>query len=109
MDSERRDDRALFRAPYAAPDETIAAKLLAEAPRSPSAERSIDRRATTLIQEIRARSGGLGGIEDFLHAYSLSTKEGLALMVLAEALLRGPDAVNAGRLHEDKLARRHRS
>ena len=36
-------------------------------------------------------SGGLGGIEDFLREYSLSTKEGLALMVLAEALLRVPD------------------
>ena len=47
---------------------------------------------------------GLGGIEDFLHAYSLSTKEGLALMVLAEALLRVPDAVTADRLIEDKLA-----
>ena len=48
--------------------------------------------------------GGLGGIEDFLHAYSLSTKEGLALMVLAEALLRVPDAATADRLIEDKLA-----
>jgi RHH-type proline utilization regulon transcriptional repressor/proline dehydrogenase/delta 1-pyrroline-5-carboxylate dehydrogenase len=39
-----------------------------------------------------------------LHAYSLSTKEGLALMVLAEALLRVPDAATADRLIEDKLA-----
>src|SRR5262247_2557246 len=45
-----------------------------------------------------------GGFEDFLHAYSLSTKEGLALMVLAEALLRVPDAATADRLIEDKLA-----
>ena len=51
-----------------------------------------------------AKAGGLGGIEDFLHAYSLSTKEGLALMVLAEALLRVPDAATADRLIEDKLA-----
>ena len=48
--------------------------------------------------------GGFGGIEDFLHAYALSTKEGLALMVLAEALLRVPDAATADRLIEDKLA-----
>ena len=52
---------------------------------------------------IRARVGGLGGVEDFLHAYALSTKEGLALMVLAEALLRVPDADTADRLIEDKL------
>src|SRR5262249_21335243 len=53
---------------------------------------------------IRAKAHGLGGVEDFLHAYSLSTKEGLALMVLAEALLRVPDTVTADRLIEDKLA-----
>ena len=50
------------------------------------------------------KTGGLGGIEDFLHAYSLSTQEGLALMVLAEALLRVPDADTADRLIEDKLS-----
>src|SRR5215813_7830667 len=94
----------LFSAPYAPPDETVAAALLAGAPRAPAAERRIDARAGRLIEGIRARSGGLGGIEDFLHAYSLSTKEGLALMVLAEALLRVPDAVTADRLIEDKLA-----
>jgi RHH-type proline utilization regulon transcriptional repressor/proline dehydrogenase/delta 1-pyrroline-5-carboxylate dehydrogenase len=93
-----------FRAPYAPSDEDIAARFLAEAPRSPAAEQRIDARATRLIEVIRARTGGLGGIEDFLHAYSLSTKEGLALMVLAEALLRVPDAATADRLIEDKLA-----
>jgi RHH-type transcriptional regulator, proline utilization regulon repressor / proline dehydrogenase / delta 1-pyrroline-5-carboxylate dehydrogenase len=98
------DPERMFSAPYAPPDEDIAARLLAEAPRSPEAEARIDRRATRLIEGIRARSGGLGGIEDFLHAYSLSTKEGLALMVLAEALLRVPDAHTADRLIEDKLA-----
>jgi RHH-type proline utilization regulon transcriptional repressor/proline dehydrogenase/delta 1-pyrroline-5-carboxylate dehydrogenase len=93
-----------FSAPYAPPDEEIARRLLAQAPRPPEAEARIDRRATRLIEAIRARAGGLGGIEDFLHAYSLSTREGLALMVLAEALLRVPDAATADRLIEDKLA-----
>src|SRR4051812_22959242 len=60
--------------------------------------------APRLIEGIRGSAGGLGGIEDFLHAYSLSTKEGLALMVLAEALLRVPDAATADRLIEDKLS-----
>ena len=69
-----------------------------------AAEARIDARARRLVESIRARAGGLGGIEDFLHAYSLSTKEGLALMVLAEALLRVPDAATADRLIEDKLA-----
>ena len=77
----------LFRAPYAPPDGEIAAGLLREAARARDAERRIDVYARRLIEGIRAGTGGLGGIEDFLHAYSLSTKEGLALMVLAEALL----------------------
>src|SRR5438132_64507 len=90
--------------PYAPPDEEIAARLLAAALRSPAAEARIDARTTRLIEGIRGRTGGLGGIEDFLHAYSLSTREGLALMVLAEALLRVPDAATADSLIEDKLA-----
>ncbi len=94
----------VFSAPYAPPDEQVAAELLGEARRPPAAEGRIDAAATRLIEGIRARAGGLGGIEDFLHAYSLSTKEGLALMVLAEALLRVPDSATADRLIEDKLA-----
>ncbi|MGP0088888.1 MAG: bifunctional proline dehydrogenase/L-glutamate gamma-semialdehyde dehydrogenase PutA [Xanthobacteraceae bacterium] len=93
-----------FQAPYAPADEPIAAQLLASAPRPRPTEARIDGRTTRLVQAIRARTAGLGGVEDFLHAYSLSTKEGLALMVLAEALLRVPDATTADRLIEDKLA-----
>src|SRR5215831_2838248 len=92
-----------LRAPYAPPDETIARTLLATAARAPDAEARIDARTRHLVETIRGRSGGVGGIEDFLRAYALSTKEGLALMVLAEALLRVPDAETADRLIEDKL------
>src|ERR1700744_1539522 len=93
-----------FRAPFAPPDTDLAARFLSDAPRDSAAEARIDARATRLVQAIRAKRGMLGGVEEFLHAYSLSTKEGLALMVLAEALLRVPDAVTADRLIEDKLA-----
>src|SRR5215469_8943718 len=93
-----------FQAAYAPADEELAAKFLADVPRDGAAERRIDARARRLIEAIRAKIGGLGGVEDFLHAFSLSTKEGLALMVLAEALLRVPDAATADRLIEDKLA-----
>jgi RHH-type proline utilization regulon transcriptional repressor/proline dehydrogenase/delta 1-pyrroline-5-carboxylate dehydrogenase len=92
-----------LRAPYAPPDEAIARILLTTAGRSHDAEARIDVRARRLVETIRAHAGGFGGIEDFLHAYALSTKEGLALMVLAEALLRVPDAETADRLIEDKL------
>ena len=99
------DSRLLpFQAPYALPDEELATRFLAHAARDGVAEQLIDARARRLVEAIRARATGLGGVEDFLHAYSLSTKEGLALMVLAEALLRVPDGATADRLIEDKLA-----
>jgi RHH-type transcriptional regulator, proline utilization regulon repressor / proline dehydrogenase / delta 1-pyrroline-5-carboxylate dehydrogenase len=93
-----------FHAPFAPPDEELATALLADAGRDRAANSRIDARARRLVEAIRARTTSLGGVEDFLHAYSLSTKEGLALMVLAEALLRVPDAATADRLIEDKLA-----
>src|SRR5262249_42035033 len=93
-----------FVAPYAPPDEEIAARFLVLAGRDAGSARRIDARATRLIDAIRRNAGALGGIEDFLREYSLSTKEGLALMVLAEALLRVPDAVTADRRIEHKLA-----
>ena len=63
----------------------------------------IDRTATRLIEAIRANDDPLGGVEDMLREFALSTKEGLALMVLAEALLRVPDARTADQFIEDKL------
>jgi RHH-type proline utilization regulon transcriptional repressor/proline dehydrogenase/delta 1-pyrroline-5-carboxylate dehydrogenase len=93
-----------FRASYAPPDEDLAAQFLADAAREAAAEHRVDARARRLVEAIRAKTGGLGGVDDFLHAYALSTKEGLALMVLAEALLRVPDAATADQLIEDKLA-----
>src|ERR1700735_898850 len=96
-------DPPLFRAAFAPPDEDLAAGFLSGARRDKATEWRVDRRARALVEAIRSRAGGLGGIEDFLHAYSLSTREGLALMVLAEGLLRVPDDATADRLIEDKL------
>jgi RHH-type transcriptional regulator, proline utilization regulon repressor / proline dehydrogenase / delta 1-pyrroline-5-carboxylate dehydrogenase len=94
---------AVFSAHYAPDDARIARDLLKQASLSPEAERRIDARATRLIEAIRSAQGGIGGVEEVLREYSLSTKEGLALMVLAEALLRVPDSATADRLIEDKL------
>jgi RHH-type proline utilization regulon transcriptional repressor/proline dehydrogenase/delta 1-pyrroline-5-carboxylate dehydrogenase len=93
-----------FQAPFAPPDGELAERFLADATRDAAAESRVDMRARRLVEAIRAKTTGLGGVEDFLNAFSLSTKEGLALMVLAEALLRVPDAATADRLIEDKLA-----
>src|SRR5690606_40776367 len=92
-----------FRAPFAPDDAAIARDLMAGAALAPERERRIDTLAGSLIEAIRSKSGGLGGVEELLREYSLSTREGLALMVLAEALLRVPDGATADRLIEDKL------
>jgi RHH-type transcriptional regulator, proline utilization regulon repressor / proline dehydrogenase / delta 1-pyrroline-5-carboxylate dehydrogenase len=92
-----------FRAPFSPDDEALAASLLAQSALAPDVERTIDREARRLIEAIRKSSGGIGGVEQILQEYSLSTKEGLALMVLAEALLRVPDSLTADKLIEDKL------
>lgn len=96
-------DIAPFRPEYAPDDEGLAAELLAHAALPPEAEQQIDRDAGALINAIRSGSGGIGGVEQILQEYALSTKEGLALMVLAEALLRVPDSLTADKLIEDKL------
>jgi RHH-type transcriptional regulator, proline utilization regulon repressor / proline dehydrogenase / delta 1-pyrroline-5-carboxylate dehydrogenase len=92
-----------FRAPYAPDDSAIAARLLETADLSTEQDARIDRTATGLIAAIRANDDRLGGVEDMLREFALSTKEGLALMVLAEALLRVPDARTADQFIEDKL------
>jgi RHH-type transcriptional regulator, proline utilization regulon repressor / proline dehydrogenase / delta 1-pyrroline-5-carboxylate dehydrogenase len=92
-----------FIAPYAEDDVAIARRLFDQARPGPHAQTRIRARGQDFIAAIRAETGRLGGIDDMLREYSLSTKEGLALMVLAEALLRVPDSGTADRLIEDKL------
>ena len=92
----------VFDAPYAEDDAAIALRLLTDAA-WPAARAPGRRQAKRLVAAIREKTGGLGGVEEMLREYALSTKEGLALMVLAEALLRVPDAATADRLIEDKL------
>ena len=94
---------APFNAPYAPDDRALAERLLEAARLSPAQDRNIDRTATRLIGAIRAHDDRLGGVEDMLREFALSTKEGLALMVLAEALLRVPDSRTADQFIEDKL------
>jgi RHH-type transcriptional regulator, proline utilization regulon repressor / proline dehydrogenase / delta 1-pyrroline-5-carboxylate dehydrogenase len=93
-----------FSAAYAPDDAAIAARLLAAAKLAGAQEARIDRVARRLIEAIRVNDDPLGGVEDMLREFALSTKEGLALMVLAEALLRVPDAHTADQFIEDKLA-----
>src|SRR6202140_3034021 len=92
-----------FAAPYAPDDGRMAARLLETSALSAQQNARIDRTATDLIDAIRAGDVRFGGVEDMLREFALSTKEGLALMVLAEALLRVPDSRTADQFIEDKL------
>ena len=92
-----------FQAPYADDDDVLLARFAEQLQLGDEQDAGIDRRATRYIKAIRDRSGSIGGVEDFLREYGLSTPEGLAMMVLAEALLRVPDAGTQDKLIEDKL------
>src|SRR3984957_9502820 len=92
-----------FAAPYAPDDGRMAARLLETSALSAEQNTRIDHTATGLIDAIRAGDDRFGGVEDMLREFALSTKEGLALMVLAEALLRVPDSRTADQFIEDKL------
>ena len=92
-----------FAPPFSPADEEIVPRLLRQVRRDVDAEGRIDRTAARLIGGIRERADSIGGLEDFLRDYGLSTKEGLALMVMAEALLRVPDAATQDALIADKI------
>lgn len=57
-----------------------------------------------LVEHMRQAQHGQSGVNALLHEFSLSTDEGVALMCLAEALLRVPDRLTADALVFDKLA-----
>ncbi len=95
--------RAAVDAATYACETTTLARLRAEAALDDSDRQAIARRATALVRDIR-KAARPGLMEVFLAEYGLSTDEGVALMCLAEALLRVPDADTIDALIEDKIA-----
>ncbi len=94
--------RTAIAATYRA-DETKTVESLLEAAAFPDEVRArIAERAKTLVQTVRQSPRGKG-IEAFLLEYGLSSNEGVALMCLAESVLRVPDAQTVDELIEDKL------
>ncbi len=89
---------------YQLEDENICVKrLIKDADLKDNARAETVNRATEIVESIRnQKSPGL--MEVFLAEYGLSTSEGVALMCLAEALLRVPDAKTMDDLIEDKLS-----
>jgi len=61
-------------------------------------------RAVTLVEGARARRDERPFLDAFLQEFGLSNQEGIALMCIAEALLRIPDDANADRLIAEQLA-----
>ncbi|MDO5642117.1 MAG: bifunctional proline dehydrogenase/L-glutamate gamma-semialdehyde dehydrogenase, partial [Paracoccus sp. (in: a-proteobacteria)] len=78
-------------------------ELVTQAALSPDARARISTRAADLVRRIRAEDKPTL-MEHFLSEYGLSTREGVALMCLAEAMLRVPDRVTMDALIEDKIA-----
>ena len=77
--------------------------LVAVARMEPAQKRETAATARTLIEALRAKHKGTG-VQGLVHEYSLSSQEGIALMCLAEALLRIPDAETRDALIKDKIA-----
>lgn len=86
-----------------APEAPLLAALTATAALSPADRAAIAAQGAALVRQIRAASHP-GLMEVFLAEYGLSTDEGIALMCLAEALLRVPDGATMDALIEDKIA-----
>jgi len=95
-------DRSALRAAYRLDEEACIAERLAQAAPAAQVHEEAARLATRLIEG--ARGATSSGLDAFLAAYGLDTEEGIALMCLAEALLRVPDAGTADALIRDKLA-----
>jgi RHH-type proline utilization regulon transcriptional repressor/proline dehydrogenase/delta 1-pyrroline-5-carboxylate dehydrogenase len=83
--------------------ETIVLDLAREAALSPAQREQAQARARALAGNVRHARRNASGVDALMHEFSLSSAEGVALMCLAEALLRVPDAATRDRLIADKL------
>ena len=89
------------------PESEAVSALLEQARQNRETERATDGLALRLARTLRERksaSGRAGIVQGLLQEYSLSSGEGVALMCLAEALLRIPDAATRDALIRDKIA-----
>ncbi|MGH6958131.1 MAG: proline dehydrogenase family protein, partial [Caulobacteraceae bacterium] len=80
----------------------VVARLIAAAPLAGEAE-AVRGVAVDLVVEARRIARRQGVVEGFLKEFGLSTREGLALMCLAEALLRTPDEATRAALIAEKV------
>ncbi len=95
--------RQAITAAYRRPEPECMAPLLEAATVSDRDAETIRATARRLIEALRAKAKGTG-VEGLVQEYSLSSQEGMALMCLAEALLRIPDTATRDALIRDKIA-----
>lgn len=94
-------DRTDLRRAYRQEEEACIAERLEQAAPAARVHDAAARLAIDLIEGARGKKAS--GIDAFLQQYGLDTEEGIALMCLAEALLRVPDAATADALIKDKI------
>lgn len=99
MDQKLSSLRDQMNAHYCTPDADALAVLLQAAPDLTG----VEKKAHQLVQQIRTDQKKYAGVDAFLTEYGLNTQEGVALMCLAEALLRIPDADTADDFIKDKI------
>src|SRR5215469_8734376 len=95
--------RAAIRETCRIDESEAVARILAAAAIPVEMRDRIAGRARVLVAAVRRERLGKGGIDAFLHEYALSSPEGVALLCLAEALLRVPDAETVDLLIRDKI------
>ncbi|MGJ4948079.1 trifunctional transcriptional regulator/proline dehydrogenase/L-glutamate gamma-semialdehyde dehydrogenase [Bradyrhizobium sp. HKCCYLS20291] len=95
--------RAAITAAYRRAEPDCVKPLLDLAALSDTASQRVAALARDLVVRLRSKAGA-GGIESLIQEYSLSSQEGVALMCLAEALLRIPDVATRDALIRDKIA-----
>ncbi|WP_075215452.1 trifunctional transcriptional regulator/proline dehydrogenase/L-glutamate gamma-semialdehyde dehydrogenase [Mongoliimonas terrestris] len=97
--------RAKITAAYRRPETECLPLLLSEATLPPATVESAQRLARDLVVALRQKKKhGGSAVEGLIQEYSLSSQEGVALMCLAEALLRIPDRPTRDALIRDKIA-----
>ena len=85
-------------------DADICAQLLRDNPLADQTRAVVRAEAESLVRATRKAAQRQGVVESFLKEFSLGTREGLALMCLAEALLRTPDEATRDQLIAEKIA-----
>ena len=96
--------RAAITAAYRRPEPECVPFLVGQARLPATIATETQALATTLVEALRAKHTG-GGVEGLIHEFSLSSQEGVALMCLAEALLRIPDRATRDALIRDKISK----